>query len=262
MNTPAQIAANYVAVGKRKANLPLVKMLLLAILAGAFIALAGAAATFGNVYVNKAMGAAISPAGLAMVLIAGSELFTGNCLLVIPLLEKEITAKQMVRNLVVVYLGYLVGGVLVSVCAVYGGTLDAVAETVVATAAAKCNLTFAAGLLRGILCNILVCLGVLMAAVAKDAAGKVVALFFPVAAFIMAGYEHCVANMYYFTAGILAGGEIALTDIIFSNMIAVTLGNIVGGGGGADHHRHAGDQLYALRHERHHLPCYPRDRWI
>ena len=103
MNTPAQIAANYVAIGKGKANLPLLKMLLLAILAGAFIALAGAAATFGNVYVNKAMGAAIFPAGLAMVLIAGSELFTGNCLLVIPLLEKEITLGQMVRNLAVVY---------------------------------------------------------------------------------------------------------------------------------------------------------------
>ena len=71
----------------------------LAILAGAFIALAGAAATFGNIYVNKIMGAAIFPAGLAMVLIAGSELFTGNCLLVIPLLEKEITLGQMVRNL-------------------------------------------------------------------------------------------------------------------------------------------------------------------
>lgn len=237
MNTPAQIAANYVAVGKGKANLPLAKMVLLSILAGAFIALAGVAATFGNIYVNKAMGAAIFPAGLAMVLIAGSELFTGNCLLVVPLLEKEITAAQMVRNLVVVYLGNLVGGVLVSACAVYGGTLDAVAETVVATAAAKCNLTFAAAFLRGILCNVLVCLGVWMALAATDVAGKIIGLFFPVMCFVICGYEHCIANMFYIPAGLMAAGRMGIVAEGLSvfgfarNLLPVTLGNIVGGVG-------------------------------
>ena len=237
MNTPAQIAANYVAVGKGKANLPLAKMVLLSILAGMFIALAGVAATFGNIYVNKAMGAAIFPAGLAMVLIAGSELFTGNCLLVVPLLEKEITAAQMVRNLVVVYLGNLVGGVLVSACAVYGGTLDAVAETVVATAAAKCNLTFAAGFLRRILCNVQVCLGVWMALAATDVAGKIVGLFFPVMCFVICGYEHCIANMFYIPAGLMAAGRMGIVAEGLSvfgfarNLLPVTLGNIVGGAG-------------------------------
>ena len=237
MNTPAEIAANYVAVGKGKANLPLVKMVLLAILAGAFIALAGAAATFGNVYVNKAMGAVIFPAGLAMVLIAGSELFTGNCLLVIPLLEKEITLRQMVRNLVVVYLGNLVGGVLVSACAVYGGTFDAIAETVVATAAAKCNLTFTAGFLRGILCNVLVCLGVWMAFAGKTVSCKILGLFFPVMCFVICGYEHCIANMFYIPAGLMAAGRCGiaaegLTILGFlKNLLPVTLGNIVGGAG-------------------------------
>ena len=237
MNAPAQIAANYVAVGKGKANLPLGKMILLSVLAGAFIALAGVAATFGNIYVNKAMGAAIFPAGLAMVLIAGSELFTGNCLLVVPLLEKEITLRQMVRNLVVVYLGNLVGGVLVSACAVYGGTLDAVAETVVATAAAKCNLTFTAGFLRGILCNVLVCLGVWMALAATDVAGKIVGLFFPVMCFVICGYEHCIANMFYIPAGLMAAArqEIVAEGLsilgFLKNLLPVTLGNIVGGAG-------------------------------
>ena len=237
MNNPAQIAANYVAVGKGKANLPLGKMILLSVLAGAFIALAGVAATFGNIYVNKAMGAAIFPAGLAMVLIAGSELFTGNCLLVVPLLEKEITLRQMVRNLVVVYLGNLVGGVLVSACAVYGGTLDAVAETVVATAAAKCNLTFAAGFLRGILCNVLVCLGVWMALAATDVAGKIIGLFFPVMCFVICGYEHCIANMFYIPAGLMAAArqEIVAEGLsilgFLKNLLPVTLGNIVGGAG-------------------------------
>ena len=237
MNAPAEIAANYVAVGKGKANLPLVKMVLLAILAGAFIALAGAAATFGNVYVNKAMGAVIFPAGLAMVLIAGSELFTGNCLLVIPLLEKEITLRQMVRNLVVVYLGNLVGGVLVSACAVYGGTFDAIAETVVTTAAAKCNLTFTAGFLRGILCNVLVCLGVWMAFAGKTVSCKILGLFFPVMCFVICGYEHCIANMFYIPAGLMAAGRCGiaaegLTILGFlKNLLPVTLGNIVGGAG-------------------------------
>ena len=237
MNTPAQIAANYVAIGKGKANLSLVKMILLAILAGAFIALAGAAATFGNVYVNKAMGAAIFPAGLAMVLIAGSELFTGNCLLVIPLLEKEITAAQMVRNLAVVYLGNLVGGVLVSACAVYGGTFDAIAETVVATAAAKCNLSFAAGFLRGILCNVLVCLGVWMAFGGTTVSCKIIGLFFPVFAFVICGYEHCIANMFYIPAGLMAAArcQIAAEGLhilgFLRNLLPVTLGNIVGGAG-------------------------------
>lgn len=237
MNTPSEIAANYVAIGKGKANLPLLKMVLLAILAGAFIALAGAAATFGNIYVNKAMGAAIFPAGLAMVLIAGSELFTGNCLLVIPLLEKEITLRQMLRNLVVVYLGNLVGGVLVSACAVYGGTFDAIAETVVATAAAKCNLSFAAGFLRGILCNVLVCLGVWMAFAGKTVSCKIIGLFFPVMCFVICGYEHCIANMFYIPAGLMAAGR---ADIVaeglsilgfLKNLAPVTLGNIVGGAG-------------------------------
>ena len=237
MNTPSEIAANYVAIGKGKANLPLLKMVLLAILAGAFIALAGAAATFGNVYVNKAMGAAIFPAGLAMVLIAGSELFTGNCLLVIPLLEKEITLRQMLRNLVVVYLGNLVGGVLVSACAVYGGTFDAIAETVVATAAAKCNLSFAAGFLRGILCNVLVCLGVWMAFAGKTVSCKIIGLFFPVMCFVICGYEHCIANMFYIPAGLMAAGRV---DIVaeglsilgfLKNLAPVTMGNIVGGAG-------------------------------
>lgn len=237
MNTPSEIAANYVAIGKGKANLPLLKMVLLAILAGAFIALAGAAATFGNVYVNKAMGAAIFPAGLAMVLIAGSELFTGNCLLVIPLLEKEITLRQMLRNLSVVYLGNLVGGVLVSACAVYGGTFDAIAETVVATAAAKCNLSFAAGFLRGILCNVLVCLGVWMAFAGKTVSCKIIGLFFPVMCFVICGYEHCIANMFYIPAGLMAAGR---ADIVaeglsilgfLKNLAPVTMGNIVGGAG-------------------------------
>ncbi len=237
MLTPAEIARTYVSVGKNKAALPAARLLLLAFLAGAFIALAGAGATFGNVYVNRAMGAAIFPAGLAMVILAGSELFTGNCLLVIPLLEREITLGQAVRNLALVYLGNLLGGVFVSACGVYGGTFDAIAETVVATAAAKCTLPFAAGFLRGILCNVLVCLGVWMALAAKDVAGKVVGLFFPIFVFVICGYEHCIANMFYIPAGLMAAARCGMAAEGLSlvgflhNLLPVTLGNMVGGAG-------------------------------
>ena len=237
MFTPAEVAANYVNVGKGKANLALGKMFLLAVLAGAFIALAGAGATFGNVYVNKAVGAAIFPAGLSMVMIAGSELFTGNCLLVSPWLQKEATMAQVLRNLAVVYLGNLVGGVLVSACAVYGGTFDAIAETVVATAVTKVSLPAGAMFLRGILCNVLVCLGVWMGMAGKTVSGRIIGLFFPVFVFVICGYEHCIANMFYIPAGMMSAARagIAAEGLHLMgfgrNLLFVTLGNIVGGAG-------------------------------
>ena len=237
MFNPAEVAANYVSVGKGKANLPLGKMFLLAVLAGAFIALAGVGATFGNVYVNKAVGAAIFPAGLAMVMIAGSELFTGNCLLVIPWLEKEATMAQVLRNLVVVYLGNLVGGLFVSACAVYGGTLDAIAETVVTTAVTKVGLSAGAMFLRGILCNVLVCLGVWMGMAGKTVSSKIIGLFFPVFVFVICGYEHCIANMFYIPAGMMSAARAGIAAeglhlLGFGrSLLFVTLGNIVGGAG-------------------------------
>lgn len=238
MFTPAEVAKNYITIGKGKANQTTLKMFLLAILAGAFIALAGAAATFGNAYVNKVVGAAIFPAGLAMVLVAGSELFTGNCLLVIPLLEKEITFAQMLRNWLIVYIGNLVGGLLITSMAVCAGTFDSVYEAVVNTAAAKVSLSFGAALLRGILCNFLVCLGVWMAFAAKSVGGKIAGLFFPVFVFVLCGFEHSIANMFYIPAGILeaarfdvAADGLSVYGMFVKNLLPVTLGNIIGGAG-------------------------------
>lgn len=235
MKTPAEVAANYVGIGKAKANLSVGKLFLLAVMAGAFIALAGAAATLGNVYANKIMGAAIFPAGLAMVLIAGSELFTGNCLLVIPLLEKEITLWQMLRNLVTVYLGNLVGSLLVSACVVWGGTFDAVGGAVLSTAVLKAMLPFGAGFLRGVLCNVLVCVAVWMAFASGATVGKIMGLYFPVFVFVICGYEHSIANMFYIPAGMMVAARLGLDASeltatgVLNNMVSVTLGNIVGG---------------------------------
>ena len=233
MLTPAETCESFYAVGERKAGLPWDKMLVLAFFGGMYIALAGVASTWASMLVEnpsikRLIAGCIFPAGLAMVVLTGSELITGNNLLTIALLQKRITMKGMLRNWAGVYLGNFIGAAFVAAAVVWGGVFAGNESVLISVAAGKI-LPFGQAFLRGILCNILVSLGVLMAAVGKDAAGKVVALFFPVAAFIIGGYEHCVANMYYLTVGILAGAELSLADII-SNMVPVTLGNIVGGG--------------------------------
>ena len=233
MLTPADICESFYGIGERKAKLPLSKMLVLSILAGVFIALAGVASTWAsmdvaNLSLRRLIAGCVFPAGLAMVVLTGTELFTGNCLMSIALLEKRITVGGVLRNWCVVYFGNFIGAAAVAAMAVWGGVFNGKESFLVATAQGKI-LPFEQGLMRGILCNVLVCMGVLMAAAATDAGGKVIAQFFPVAAFVMAGYEHSVANMYYLTAGILAGAELSFVDVVLGNLVPVTIGNIIGG---------------------------------
>jgi formate/nitrite transporter len=253
MNSPKEIARGYVAVGAAKAAMPVAKIIVLAVLGGMFIAVAGlgattAPATIASPSLAKFIGAIIFPAGLAMVLIAGAELFTGSCLLVIPLLEKEATVGGLLKNWVFVYLGNFVGGIIVAWIAANGHTFslfgNGLAASAIGTAVAKLSLGFGDAFLRGVLCNFLVCLGVWMAYAAKDVVGKIAGLFFPVMLFVLCGFEHSVANMYYIPAGIFAvrnsayaasvGSEINISLLTWGNMltrnlIPVTLGNIVGG---------------------------------
>ena len=146
----------------------------------------------------------------------------------------------MVRNLVIVYLGNFLGGLLICALLVYGHTFsmfqNGMAEYAVATAAAKTSLTFGDAFLRGIMCNILVCIAVWMGFAAKDAAGKVIAIFLPIMIFVICGYEHSVANMYYIPAGLMAMKEYGISadglswlNFFVRNELPVTLGNIVGG---------------------------------
>ena len=178
-----------------------------------------------------------------MVLLAGSELFTGNCLILIPVLSRRVAPAAMARNLVVVYLGNFLGGLLAAAGVVYSHTLDLfggkLAAGAIATAAAKCSLSPGDAFLRGVLCNLLVCLAVWMAASAKEPAGKVAALFFPIFLFVLCGFEHCVANMYYIPAGLMAQGlpeyaagavpALTLGNFVVKNLLPVTLGNLLGG---------------------------------
>ncbi len=248
MNTPAEIAEQYVKIGAGKAAQPLSKTLVLAILAGLFIGFGAAgstvaAATVPQGSVAKLVSACIFPGGLTLVLLAGSELFTGNCLLSIPLLERKITLRQMLRNWAVVYLGNFIGAVCVALCltgAHLGGLFDgAVASSLIGTAAGKCSLSWSDALLRGVACNFLVCIAVWIAFASKTPAGKVIGLFFPIMLFVVCGFEHSVANMFYIPAGLLAAADPAYASaaaegltwgsFLLRNLLPVTAGNILGG---------------------------------
>ncbi|MBQ8663941.1 MAG: formate/nitrite transporter family protein [Eubacterium sp.] len=251
--SPAEMAANYSAVGKAKASMAIGKMIVLGILAGAFIAFGGIGATTVAVSIpyaslGKFLGACVFPGGLAMVVLAGGELFTGNCLMSIAWLQKDIKFSGMVRNLVIVFFANFIGGLLVAACVVFShqiGQFDnGLAVSVISTAVTKCNLSFSDTLIRGILCNFLVSLAVWITFAAKDVAGKVLGLFFPVMIFVLCGFEHCVANMYFISAGLFAkmvpayaeaavaaGVDLSGLTVggFVSNLIPATIGNIIGG---------------------------------
>ena len=193
---PDEIATKVVSAGIKKANLSIFKMILLGMFAGAFIALAGVGASFGNVYAGKLAGALIFPAGLAMVVVAGSELFTGNCLMVTALLSREIGPLRLLKNWLFVFIGNFIGALLVALIVTSSGVLDPISDSVVATASAKVSMGFPVAMLRGVLCNFLVCIAVWMAFGAKTVGGKIAAVFFPVFLFVLCGFEHSIANMY------------------------------------------------------------------
>ncbi len=238
MYSPAEISERVAAAGETKTRLSALNMLLLGIFAGAFIALAGVAATFANVYVGKLAGACVFPCGLAMVVVAGSELFTGNNLIIISVLEKRSTVGGMLKNWVLVYLGNLIGSLLVVVLSVYGGVFSNpdVAAALVSTAAAKASISLGDALLKGILCNFLVCVAVWMSFGTKTAEGKILVVFFPIMAFVLSGFEHSVANMFYLPGGILTAAKygidaagLTLSSALLHNLLPVTIGNILGG---------------------------------
>lgn len=245
MNSPAEIAAGYVEIGKKKAALPLQQMFLLAMFAGAFIAFGALGSQMASLLIQppsfgRFLGAWVFPTGLLLVLIAGAELFTGNCLLVVPLLQREITAAALLRSWIVVFAGNLIGGILIAAAVTKAHLLSqcdgALLQSVIATASAKSALSFTDAFIRGILCNILVCLAVWVSFASKDVAGKITAMYFPIMVFVISGYEHSVANAYFIPAGIFAAGEYGVLAeglgwgaFFLNNLLPVTLGNIVGG---------------------------------
>ncbi len=247
MHSPLEIAENFVEIGIHKVRLSALKMLLLGIFAGCFIGFAGiaattASATVENASVGKLLGACVFPAGMAMVLVAGSELFTGNNLVIISVLERKVKVREMLRNWFFVFLGNFIGASLVAALVVYGHTPDLfegfLAQKIVAAALTRVEQTFLEAFIRGILCNILVCIAVWSSFAAKKVPGKLLTSFWPVMVFVLCGFEHSIADIYFGVAGILTSREYGITAegltvsaFLLKNLLPVTLGNIVGGAG-------------------------------
>ena len=172
LRTFAEAAAEYCAGVEKRVGQSLGKMLVLGVLAGAFIAFAGVAASIAGTVGGKLATAAVFPMGLAMVILGGSELFTGNCLFLLPVLGRKCRASDAARCWIAVYLANLVGAVAVALLVTGGGVLDGIAEAAIATAAGKASLPFGTAFLRGVLCNFLVCLAVWMAFAPNPPGGR------------------------------------------------------------------------------------------
>jgi len=252
--TPAELTENYAKAGKAKAEKPLGQLFALAVLAGLLIGFGAAVCntavhTISDVSAARIVSGLLFPFGLGMVMLLGAELFTGNVMIGISVLNGDTTAGKMLRNWAVVYLGNFVGAlVLAAGCAFFGQmeySHGGLALYTIKAAAGKCALSFPNALVLGIFCNILVCAGVLCSNSAKDTAGRVLGAYIPVAFFVICGFEHSVANMYYVPAGLFAlrvpkyaalaaeaGIDVsALTwgNFFLRNLLPVTLGNILGG---------------------------------
>ncbi len=245
MKTPAEVAAGYSAAAVTRMGQPVSRVLILGVMAGVFIAMGGigsatASASVPLPSIAKLVTACVFPAGLTMVLLAGSELFTGNCLFLMPVLSREAKVGAMVKSWILVYIGNFIGAAVVAVLVVCSHTPDlfggALAQSIVSTAAAKASLSFGDAFIRGILCNFLVCIAVWIAFAADSVGGKIAGLYLPILVFVVCGFEHSVANMYYLTAGLLTSSlygipaEGLTAGAAFGhNLVAASLGNIVGG---------------------------------
>ena len=254
--SPSEFVDSYAAIGARKTQTPALRLLLLGALAGLFIALGGAvtntaAHTIANVSAARIICGFLFPFGLIMVILTGAELFTGNCLISISVLERKASPGGMLRSWGLVYLGNFGGALALAAACAFCVQLDysggALAVYTVKTAAAKCALPCGNAVVLGVLCNILVCAGVMCSLCAKDVSGRAVGAFVPVCVFVLCGFEHCVVNMYYVPAGIFAlsvpryarltleaGVDVsALTwgSFLLHNLLPVTLGNILGSAG-------------------------------
>jgi formate/nitrite transporter len=251
--TIAETVAQTVSVGK--ATSPWLTVLVLGILAGAYIGFGGLLSTTVTfdlaaklgVGFTKFMGGAVFSVGLMLVVIAGAELFTGNNLMVTSTLAREITFGIMLRRWALVYVANFIGSVILAALFYLSGLWKtgggALGASAVQIAYAKVSLGFGEALFRGIGCNWLVCLAVWMALAARQTVGKIFAIFFPIMAFVAIGFEHCIANMYFIPTGIflrawagIPAPEGINPDVLswgsftVRNLIPVTIGNLIGGG--------------------------------
>ena len=251
--TIAETVAQKVGVGKTTS--PWLSVLVLGILAGAYIGFGGMLATtvsfdmagYLGVGFTKFMTGAVFSLGLMLVIIAGAELFTGNNLMISSAITREITFGRMLERWGLVYVSNFIGSILIALLFVFSGLWrlsdGALGAAAVRIAYGKVNLPFIQALLRGVGCNWLVCLAVWMALAARQTIGKIFAIFFPIMGFVALGFEHSVANMYFIPTGIflrtfgglgapaaVAAESLSWINFLWKNLLPVTIGNIIGGG--------------------------------
>lgn len=253
---PDEIIQQYINTSISKTKISSRKILAKSILAGIMIGMGAACSSVAahsitNVGLARLTAGAVFPVGLMMVVLMGAELFTGDCLMSSAVAGKSISFSQMLRVLLLVYIGNFIGSILLSILIFSSGQLNysngILGAYTIKVALAKTSITPLQGITSGILCNILVCFAVLMAMSSKDVTGKILASFFVVMPFVTGGFEHCVANMYYITAGLLAKTNqnfvnnaftvygiadlqaLSIKGFLINNLVPVTLGNIIGG---------------------------------
>jgi formate/nitrite transporter len=252
---PAEIARRVSDAGVAKAKLPLPDLLALAVLAGAFISLGAAFSTVAVTGsglpwgLTRVLAGLTFCLGLVLVVVAGAELFTGNVLIAMAWASREVSTPALLRNWAVSWTGNLAGALLtaglVRLSRSWTFNASAVGASAVRIAAAKAQLPFADAFFLGILCNALVCLAVWLTFSARSTADRILAVIFPVTAFVALGFEHSIANMYYLPMGMLLKGDPGVLAALGSardaaealtwgnaarNLLSVTLGNMLGGG--------------------------------
>ncbi len=257
VKSPKEIVEYYIHSGETKASMPFAKLAMLAILAGAFIALGASSAAVAshaieNAGVAKAIAGLVFPVGLIMIILLGAELFTSGTLMIMGVVDKKYSTLKMLKAFGIIFFFNMIGAVGIAVMLNIAGQFNftsALGAYTIKVALAKVHLGFAQAVVSGILCNILVCGATLLAATAKDVVGKIFAILLPIFVFIIGGFEHCIANMYYIPAGIIASKnpefiknlealygyassslqDLTWTNFFVHNLVPVTIGNIIGG---------------------------------
>jgi formate transporter len=254
---PAEMAAKAQTLGIKKANMNFLSTFALAVLAGAFIALGcifftisqttgGVAIPWG---ISRVVGGLTFSLGLILVIVGGAELFTGNNLIIMAWASRQLSTWRVLRNWIIVYIGNLCGAVATALFVFWGQhyVIGNNGLTALNIGAAKLNYGFTQAMILGIMCNALVCLAVWLTYSARTVMGRIMAIIFPITAFVAAGFEHCVANMYFIPYSILVRvgapdtfwtaigktadnyGNLTWASFFTKNLIPVTLGNIIGG---------------------------------
>ena len=249
--SPAEIKEAIEKVGVKKTNLPLQASFMLAIVAGGGIGLGALYYTIVasdaelSFAVTRVVGGLVFSLGLVLILVGGAELFTGNNLIVMAWASGKVSTREILRNWVIVYFGNLVGSLGLVALVFFSHHLDMnggrIGLSILNTAVGKIQPDVTTLFFKGVLCNLLVCLAVWLAYAGRSVTDKIVAAILPISAFVAAGFEHCVANMYFLplawlltrTGNVPADFDASLITIsgIVHNLVPVTLGNIVGGAG-------------------------------